>query len=57
MDDRKRTMKEISAEKRKKNKPIMEKKRRERINICLEKIKLLILEAQEKDVSFKTKKL
>lgn len=34
------------------NKPIMEKKRRARINHCLNELKTLILEAMKKDVSF-----
>lgn len=33
------------------NKPIMEKKRRARINNCLNELKTLILEALKKDVS------
>lgn len=33
------------------NKPIMEKKRRARINHCLNELKTLILEAMKKDVS------
>uniref|UniRef100_A0A1B0F054 Uncharacterized protein n=1 Tax=Phlebotomus papatasi TaxID=29031 RepID=A0A1B0F054_PHLPP len=39
------------AELRKSNKPIMEKKRRARINHCLNELKTLILEAMKKDVS------
>lgn len=34
------------------NKPIMEKKRRARINHCLNELKTLILEAMKKDVSW-----
>lgn len=37
------------------NKPIMEKKRRARINHCLNELKTLILEAMKKDVSTKPK--
>lgn len=33
------------------NKPIMEKKRRARINHCLNELKSLILDAMKKDVS------
>lgn len=33
------------------NKPIMEKRRRARINHCLNELKMLILEAMKKDVS------
>lgn len=36
------------------NKPIMEKKRRARINQCLGELKELILEAMKKDVSSST---
>lgn len=39
------------AELRKTHKPIMEKRRRARINQCLNEIKTLILEAMKKDVS------
>lgn len=39
------------AELRKTHKPIMEKRRRARINNCLNEIKNLILEAMNKDVS------
>lgn len=39
------------AELRKTHKPIMEKRRRARINHCLNEIKTLILEAMNKDVS------
>lgn len=39
------------AELRKTHKPIMEKRRRARINHCLNEIKSLILEAMNKDVS------
>lgn len=39
------------AEIRKTHKPIMEKRRRARINHCLNEIKTLILEAMNKDVS------
>lgn len=35
------------------NKPIMEKKRRARINRCLNELKTLILEAMKKDVSIR----
>lgn len=41
------------AEIRKTHKPIMEKRRRARINHCLNEIKTLILEAMNKDVSQK----
>lgn len=41
------------AEIRKTHKPIMEKRRRARINHCLNEIKTLILEAMNKDVSKK----
>lgn len=34
------------------NKPIMEKRRRARINQCLNELKALILDATNKDVSF-----
>lgn len=34
------------------NKPIMEKRRRARINNCLNELKTLILDATKKDVSF-----
>lgn len=34
------------------NKPIMEKRRRARINNCLNELKALILDATKKDVSF-----
>lgn len=34
------------------SKPLMEKRRRERINNCLDQLKTLILEATKKDVSF-----
>ena len=36
---------------RKANKPLMEKKRRERINRCLTELKSLVLEATRKSVS------
>lgn len=35
------------------NKPIMEKRRRARINNCLNELKTLILDAMKKDVSLK----
>jgi hypothetical protein len=34
------------------NKPIMEKRRRARINHCLNELKALILDAMKKDVSY-----
>lgn len=34
------------------NKPIMEKKRRARINNCLNELKDLLVDAMDKDVSF-----
>lgn len=40
-----------SSENRRSNKPIMEKRRRARINNCLNDLKTLILEAMKKDVS------
>lgn len=43
------------AELRKSNKPIMEKKRRARINHCLNELKSLILEAMKKDPARHTK--
>ncbi|XP_059622748.1 protein deadpan [Phlebotomus argentipes] len=43
------------AEMRKSNKPIMEKKRRARINNCLNELKTLILEAMKKDPARHTK--
>ncbi|XP_031622208.1 protein deadpan-like [Contarinia nasturtii] len=43
------------AELRKNNKPIMEKKRRARINHCLNELKTLILEAMKKDPARHTK--
>ena len=36
------------------NKPIMEKRRRARINHCLNELKALILDAMKKDVSYRT---
>ncbi|MPC33203.1 Protein deadpan [Portunus trituberculatus] len=40
------------AELRKSNKPIMEKRRRARINTCLNELKTLILDAMRKDSQF-----
>lgn len=40
-----------SGENRRSNKPIMEKRRRARINNCLNDLKTLILDAMKKDVS------
>lgn len=45
------------AELRKTHKPIMEKRRRARINHCLNEIKTLILEAMNKDVSAKNENI
>lgn len=45
------TTKEKKASLRKSNKPIMEKKRRARINSCLSQLKTLVLEAMRKDSS------
>ena len=33
-----------------KNKPLMEKKRRERINICLEQLKSILMQVTEREV-------
>ncbi|KAK6634750.1 hypothetical protein RUM43_012152 [Polyplax serrata] len=41
------------AEQRKSNKPIMEKRRRARINHCLNELKTLILDAMKKDYCYK----
>lgn len=43
--------KAAAAERRRTNKPIMEKKRRQRINDCLNQLKNLVLEGLKKDVS------
>lgn len=43
-----------SGENRRSNKPIMEKRRRARINNCLMELKTLILDAMKKDVSIFT---
>ncbi|OWF56769.1 protein hairy-like [Mizuhopecten yessoensis] len=45
------TTKEKKASLRKSNKPVMEKKRRARINSCLSQLKTLVLEAMRKDSS------
>lgn len=47
--------KENDSENRKWSKPIMEKRRRERINRSLEELKRLVLEAQNRDSSRYTK--
>lgn len=44
-------VKAAAAERRRTNKPIMEKKRRQRINDCLNQLKNLVLEGLKKDVS------
>ncbi len=38
------------------NKPLMEKKRRERINNCLNQLKMFLMDATKKDVSNKEPK-